>query len=50
MSRLTASFAPSAISLQKNAERPLDPTVLFVGIGLLALIVAFAFGQPGVWF
>jgi hypothetical protein len=50
MSRLTASFISSAAQSQKAGERPLDPTVLFAGIGLLALAVAFVFGQPGVWF
>jgi hypothetical protein len=50
MSRLTALFAPSAVCSQKTGERPLNPTILFAGIGLLALIVAFVFGQPGVWF
>jgi hypothetical protein len=50
MSRLTASFISSAVPSQKTGERPLNPTILFAGIGLLALAVAFAFGQPGVWF
>ncbi len=44
-----ASLIPSAASSQKTVERPLDPTILFAGLGLLALTVAFVFGQPGVW-
>jgi hypothetical protein len=50
MSRFIALFTPSALSSQKTGERPLDPRILFAGIGLLALVVAFVFGQPGVWF
>ena len=50
MSRLTASFIASAAPSQNTGERPLNPTILFAGIGLLALVVAFVFGQPGVWF
>jgi hypothetical protein len=50
MSRLTAFFTPSAVRSQKTGERPLDPRILFAGLGLLALAVAFVFGQPGVWF
>jgi hypothetical protein len=49
MSRLIAAFTSSAVSSQTTGERPLDPTILFAGIGLLTLIVAFVFGQPGVW-
>jgi hypothetical protein len=47
--RFTSSLVPSATSSQKTGEHPLDPRILFTGIGLLALIVAFVFGQPGVW-
>jgi hypothetical protein len=48
--QLPASLIASAASSQKTVERPLDPTILFAAIGLLALTVAFVFGQPGVWF
>lgn len=48
--RVTHSHIPSAASLKKVAERPLDPMILSAGIGLLALLVAFVFEQPGVWF
>jgi hypothetical protein len=47
---LPAWRIPSAASSQKTVERPLDPTILFTAIGLLALTVAVVFGQPGVWF
>ena len=47
---LPASLIPSVASSQQTVERPLDPTILFMGLGLLLLTVAFAFGQPGVWF
>ena len=50
MSRLIASLSSTVVPSQKAGERPLDPKLLFSGIGLLALIVAFVFGQPGVWF
>ncbi len=50
MSRFTALLTSSAVPSQKTGERPLDPMILFTGIGLLALTVAFVFGQPGVWF
>jgi hypothetical protein len=49
MSRLIASFISSALPSQKTGERPLDPKILFTSISLLALAVAFVFGQPGVW-
>ena len=45
-----ASLIPSAATSQTTSERPLHPSILFTGIGLLALTVAFVFGQPGVWF
>jgi hypothetical protein len=48
--RVTHTLIPSVASLKKVAERPLDPMILFAGIGLLALLVAFVFEQPGVWF
>ena len=47
---LPASLISSAASSQTTVERPLNPTILFAGLGLLALTVAFVFGQPGVWF
>ena len=50
MTRLAAFFTSSATPARKTGERPVDPAILFGGIGLLALIVAFVFGQPGVWF
>jgi hypothetical protein len=46
---LPAALIPSAVS-PEIATSPLDPTLLFAGIGLLALVVAIVFGQPGVWF
>jgi hypothetical protein len=47
---LPASLIPSAATSQTTVERPLHPTILFAGLGLLTVVVAFVFGQPGVWF
>jgi hypothetical protein len=44
-----ARFNDSLVSSQRTTVRPLNPTILFAGIGLLALAAAFVFGQPGVW-
>jgi hypothetical protein len=45
--RATAAVLPSIASAEKAT--PLDPRLLFSGICLFALVVAVAFGQPGVW-
>ena len=46
--QIPASFVASSTS-QKAELSPLDPTVLFSGICLLAMVVAFVFGEPGLW-
>ena len=46
--QIPASFIASSAS-RKSELSPLDPAVLFCGICLLALVVAFAFGEPGLW-
>ena len=46
----TAAVLPSIAPATKVEAKPLDPKILFSGICLLALVVAFAFGQPGVWY
>ena len=50
------SFSPAARAEANRqiaalgAERaPLDPVILFSGICLIAMVVAFAFGEPGLW-
>jgi hypothetical protein len=47
VARATVAVLPSIASAGKAT--PLDPRLLFSGICLLALVVAAAFGQPGVW-
>jgi hypothetical protein len=37
-------------SLEKSDQRPLDPIVLFGGIGLMALLIAILTGVQGVWY
>jgi hypothetical protein len=43
-----ASLVASSAA-QKSEVTALDPAVLFSGICLLAMVVAFAFGEPGLW-
>ena len=46
--QVPASLIASASS-RTSEVTPLDPAVLFSGICLLAMVVAFAFGEPGLW-
>lgn len=46
VARIPASLIASA---QKSEATPLDPAILFSGICLLALVIAFVFGEPGLW-
>jgi hypothetical protein len=36
-------------SLEKSEHRPLDPTLLFGGIGLIVFLIAILTGVQGVW-
>jgi hypothetical protein len=49
VARITSSVLPSIASVEKAGATPLDPRILFSGICALALVVAFVFGQPGIW-
>ncbi|WJR81298.1 hypothetical protein [Bradyrhizobium sp. NP1] len=46
---ISASFIASSISSRKSETTPLHPAILFSAICLLVLVVAFVFGEPGVW-
>jgi hypothetical protein len=37
-------------SAEKPVDRPLDPIVLFGGIGLLPFLIAILTGVQGVWY
>ena len=48
--QISHSFIASTASSQKTERAPLDPVILLSGICLIAMVVAFAFGEPGLWF
>jgi hypothetical protein len=53
MPRAAQLFAPmsaTSASARKSDRIPLDPIVLFSGIGLLAFLIAVATGVQGVWY
>jgi hypothetical protein len=53
MTKAAHSFAPmSALSAasEKSNQRPLDPILLFGGIGLLVFLIAILTGVQGVWY
>jgi hypothetical protein len=55
MPRAAQLFAPmsattSASSTRKSGRIPLDPILLFSGIGLLAFLIAVVTGVQGVWY
>jgi hypothetical protein len=53
MPRAVDIYAPMPTyraSLEKSGDRPLDPIVLFSGIGLLAFLTAILTGVQGVWY
>jgi hypothetical protein len=50
VAQISPSFIASTAPSQKAERAPLDPVVLFSGICLIAMVVAFAFGEPGLWF
>jgi hypothetical protein len=50
MPRAAHFLAPVSVSSSKKSDvRPLDPNVLFCGIGLLAFLIAILTGVQGVW-
>ncbi|MGB9117721.1 hypothetical protein [Bradyrhizobium sp.] len=56
MSRAAQIFAPisalsaSSASSKKSGSGPLDPIMLFSGIGLLVFLIAILTGVQGVWY
>jgi hypothetical protein len=53
MLKAVSIFAPismSPVSSEKSDNRPLDPILLFCGIGLFAFVVAILTGVQGVWY
>ena len=45
--QISSAFVTPAASSQL---KPLDPVILFSGICMIAMVVAFAFGEPGLWY
>jgi hypothetical protein len=53
MSKAASIFAPISISpasSEESDDRPLDPILLFCGIGLFAFVIAILTGVQGVWY
>jgi hypothetical protein len=53
MPRAVETFAPMPTfkaAAEKPVDRPLDPIILFSGIGLLAFLIAILTGVQGVWY
>jgi hypothetical protein len=52
MPRAVHIFAPISVrsSSKKSDASPLDPNILFGGIGLLAFLIAILTGTPGMWY
>jgi hypothetical protein len=53
MLKAASIFAPISISpasSEKSDDRPLDPILLFCGIGLFAFVIAILTGVQGVWY
>jgi hypothetical protein len=42
--------ATTSASTRKSGRIPLDPILLFSGIGLLAFLIAVVTGVQGVWY
>jgi hypothetical protein len=53
MHKAAQFFAPTsafAAASEKSHDRPLDPTLLFGGIGLAVFLIAILTGVQGVWY
>ncbi len=48
--RIAVPMPTLTASSKKSDGRPLNPIVLFCGIGLLAFLVAIVTGVQGVWY
>jgi hypothetical protein len=48
--RIAAQISTFKGPLERLGDRPLDPIVLFCGIGLLAFLVAILTGVQGAWY
>jgi len=53
MLKAASIFAPVSMSppsSEQSDDRPLDPILLFCGIGLFAFVIAILTGVQGVWY
>ncbi len=48
--QLIAAISATPVAARKSDSIPLDPILLFGGIGLLALMIAAITGVQGVWY
>jgi hypothetical protein len=48
--RIAAPVSTFKDPLERLGDRPLDPIVLFCGIGLLVFLIAILTGVQGVWY